>query len=102
MEFRRSAPRIRNALAIEAKGNADPLLSEKVDKINADITALSGMKTQIEQLETIVARGEFGHGDVPFIGGQTGWKTLVPQQCQGASGKAWRHLMNISSVSPVK
>lgn len=49
---------------IEAKGHADPLLAEKVDKINADISILASLKDQLEKLETMVARGEFkGGGD---------------------------------------
>ena len=46
--------------AIEAKGHADPLLSEKVDKINAEISNLAEMKQQLETLESIASRG--GHG----------------------------------------
>lgn len=41
---------------IEAKGEADPLLIEQVEKINQEISALVAMKAQIEQLETRVAR----------------------------------------------
>lgn len=45
---------------IEKKGGADALLSEKVEKINADLTALSALKEEIERLQTIVARGQYG------------------------------------------
>lgn len=48
---------------IEAKGHADPLLAEKVNKINTDITSLLEMKKQIEALETKVARDGFQGGD---------------------------------------
>lgn len=48
---------------IEAKGSADPLLTEKVEKLNADITALTALKVQIEQLETLIARGVLPGGD---------------------------------------
>jgi HK97 family phage major capsid protein len=47
---------------ISAKGHADPLLSEKVDKINAELTVLANLKDQLEKLETLVARGEFKGG----------------------------------------
>jgi len=47
---------------IESKGHADPLLTEKVDKINADIAQISEMKTQLEALETVAGRGAFGGG----------------------------------------
>ena len=44
---------------IEKKGAADPLLTEKVDKINADIAQISALKKQLETLETAVAHGQF-------------------------------------------
>jgi HK97 family phage major capsid protein len=44
---------------IENKGHADPLLAEKVDKINAAITDISEMKRQMEALETSISRGQF-------------------------------------------
>ena len=47
---------------IETKGHADPLLAEKVDKINADISQIAEMKTQLEALETVAGRGAFGGG----------------------------------------
>ena len=47
---------------IETKGHADPLLAEKVDKINADIAQIAEMKTQLEALETVAGRGAFGGG----------------------------------------
>ena len=47
---------------IEKKGAADPLLSEKVDKINADIAQISALKKQLETLETAVAQGQFPGG----------------------------------------
>ncbi|MDD5533782.1 MAG: phage major capsid protein, partial [Syntrophales bacterium] len=50
---------------IQAKGGADPLLTEKVEKINAEISKISDMKKQLEALETAVARG-----GLPGGGGQ--------------------------------
>lgn len=47
---------------IEAKGGADPLLTEKVEKINADISQIAAMKKQLEALETVAGRGAFGGG----------------------------------------
>ena len=47
---------------IEKKGKADPLLNEKVDKINAELTALSNMKKQMEAIETAVARSQHPGG----------------------------------------
>ncbi|MBW2645102.1 MAG: phage major capsid protein [Deltaproteobacteria bacterium] len=47
---------------IEAKGSADPLLTEKVEKINAEISKIAEMKTQLESLETVAGRGAFGGG----------------------------------------
>lgn len=47
---------------IEAKGHADPLLTEKVDKINRDISNIAEMKRQMEAIETAVARAQFGGG----------------------------------------
>jgi HK97 family phage major capsid protein len=52
---------------IEAKGNADPLLAEKVDKINAELLDVVKMKAQLEAIETAVARNQFQGG-----GGQVG------------------------------
>lgn len=47
---------------IEKKGVADPLLTEKVDKINADIAQISALKKQLDTLETTVAQGQFPGG----------------------------------------
>jgi HK97 family phage major capsid protein len=47
---------------IETKGNADPLLVEKVEKINAEISQIAAMKKQLEALETVAGRGAFGGG----------------------------------------
>ena len=41
---------------IETKGYADPLLTEKVERINAEISTLQGMKAQVEAVETKLAR----------------------------------------------
>lgn len=48
--------------AIEVKGYADPLLTEKVDEINAEIGKLAEMKSQLETLEKVAGRGAFGGG----------------------------------------
>jgi len=45
---------------IEAKGHADPLLTEKVNKINADLSQIAAMKKQLEDLEKTVSRGGLG------------------------------------------
>lgn len=42
---------------IEAKGHADPVLAEKVEKINAEISSILAMKQQLEAIETAVAKG---------------------------------------------
>lgn len=50
--------------SIEAKGHADPLLTEKVEKINADLGELATLKAQLEAIETAIARsGLPGGGD---------------------------------------
>jgi HK97 family phage major capsid protein len=47
---------------IEKKGTVDPLLAEKVDKINADISKIGEMKKQLEAIETAVARYDNQYG----------------------------------------
>ena len=47
---------------IETKGGADPLLTEKVEKINAEISQIAALKKQIEHVETVAGRGGFGGG----------------------------------------
>lgn len=47
---------------IEKKGYADPILSEKVDRINAELNSMAQVKAQLEALETAVARGQFPGG----------------------------------------
>jgi len=42
--------------ALETEGRADPLLVEKVENINADVSKMLAMKAQLEKLETVVAR----------------------------------------------
>lgn len=44
------------------KGKADPILAEKVEKINKDLSEISALKKQLEMLETAVARGNFPGG----------------------------------------
>jgi HK97 family phage major capsid protein len=44
------------------KGRNDPVLAEKIEKINAEMTAISNVKKQVEALETAVAQGQFPGG----------------------------------------
>lgn len=76
---------------IEKKGNVDPLLAEKVEKINADISALGEMKKQLEAIETAVARGQFEGG------GSAKDQEVISR------AKAFTHLMrgNIDSVKDI-
>jgi HK97 family phage major capsid protein len=53
--------------AIESKGYAPADLTEKVERINADISNIAAMKKQLETLETAIARAQYGGGG----GGQT-------------------------------
>lgn len=48
---------------IEAKGHADPILAEKVEKISAAIGEMSEMKRQLEALETTISRNGIVGGD---------------------------------------
>jgi HK97 family phage major capsid protein len=77
---------------IEKKGSADPLLAEKVEKINADLTALGAMKKQLEAIETAVARGQYQGG------GTAKDKEVI------ARAKAFAHLMrgNIDGVKDME
>jgi hypothetical protein len=45
---------------IEAKGHADPLLAEKVEKINAEVGKSAEMKRQLEALDKVAGRGGSG------------------------------------------
>jgi len=76
---------------IEKKGHVDPLLAEKVEKINADISALGEMKKQLEAIETAVARGQFAGG------GSAKDQEVISRV------KAFTHLMrgNIDSVKDI-
>lgn len=52
---------------IKKTGAADPLLAEKVEKINASITSLQAEKDRLDKIEAAMNRGEFGggnHGEV--------------------------------------
>ena len=77
---------------IEKKGNADPLLAEKVEKINADLTALGAMKKQLEAIEAAVARGQYPGG------GTAKDKEVL------ARAKAFTHLMrgNLDAVKDIE
>lgn len=47
------------------KGKSDPVLAEKVDKINTALTQMGDMKQQLEAIETAVARSQFhGGGEI--------------------------------------
>jgi len=59
-------------------GRHDPVLAEKVEKINAELSAMSQVKKQLEVLETAVAQGQFPGGgsaavDVAKKGPQSGF-----------------------------
>jgi len=47
---------------IELKGHADPLLAEKVERINQDISQIATLKAQLQAIETVVGRGGGGGG----------------------------------------
>lgn len=70
------------------KGKSDPVLAEKVERINADLSKMSEMKKQLEAIETAVAKTE-------FMGGGTG-----KDKATIAKAKAFTALMrgNIESV----
>ena len=73
---------------IEAKGGADPLLTEKVDKINAEISKLTEMKNQLETLETVVGRRGLGGG--------------MAADSEETKIKAFNHLMRRGDISGIK
>lgn len=75
---------------IEKKGHADPLLAEKVEKINADVSQIATMKKQMETLESVVARSEFQGG------GSAISKEAV------AKSKAFNHLMRKGDINSIK
>lgn len=47
---------------IEANGKADPLLAEKVERINAAVGELGKEKTRLDQIEAAMNRGDLGGG----------------------------------------
>lgn len=47
---------------IEAKGMADPLLSEKVDKINAEVSRLDEVRKRLDTIEAAVNRSAYSPG----------------------------------------
>lgn len=47
---------------IETKGGADPVLAEKVEKINKDLGDIAAMKRQLEAIETATARMQLPGG----------------------------------------
>ncbi len=48
--------------ALETKGTVDPLIVEKVERINADLNKIGEMKRQLEAVETTVAKMDFKGG----------------------------------------
>ena len=50
--------------AIEKTGSIDPLLTEKIEKINASLSEMSAMKKQLEAIETATARLQFPGGGI--------------------------------------
>lgn len=52
---------------IKAKGHADPLLSQNVEKLNSEITQIAALKRDLEALETKVGRGGFSGGDTSVM-----------------------------------
>jgi HK97 family phage major capsid protein len=54
-------------LAEIEKGKPDPLVAEKLDKINADLTAMAAVKKQLENLEVAAGRGQFPGGGETVI-----------------------------------
>ena len=66
--------------ALETKGSVDILTTEKVDKINAQITELLAMKKQLEAVETAMAKGA-------FPGGSAGTSEL--DRAKAEHTKAW-------------
>jgi len=49
------------------KDKSDPILAEKIEKINAELDKITAIKTQLEALETAVARGQFPGGGTSQI-----------------------------------
>lgn len=47
---------------IAAKGTVDALLTEKVENINTELTKLNGLKADLEKLDKLVGRMQFGGG----------------------------------------
>ncbi|MEN6473755.1 MAG: phage major capsid protein [Syntrophaceae bacterium] len=70
--------------AIETKGHVDPILAEKVDKINESLSAMLDMKRQLEALEAAAARGQFPGG------GGSGGDNVVAEY-RAAFEKWFRH-----------
>lgn len=50
--------------AIESKGVADPLLVQKIENINKDMSEISKVKAQLEAVETAIAKGQFPGGGI--------------------------------------
>jgi len=60
---------------IETKGHADPLLAEKVEKIDAEMAKIVEMKSQLEALEAVAGRGAFGGGTSEIDKAKAEYKT---------------------------
>ena len=73
------------------KGKSDPILAEKVDKINAALSEMSSMKKQLEAIETAVARSQ-------FMGGGTSH----PDRVKAEHTKAFGHWMRTGAEAGLK
>jgi HK97 family phage major capsid protein len=51
---------------IEKRGYADPIATEKVEKLASAITDLNGVKERVDRLETLSARPDFGGSKANF------------------------------------
>lgn len=63
--------------AMEKNGSVDAVLAEKIERINADLSAMSTMKKQLEAIETVVARSgnQYGGGSSALDKAKAEYKT---------------------------
>lgn len=66
------------------KGKTEPVLAEKIDKINADISDIAVMKRQLEAVETAVARAQFTGGGAEKAQAQLRMKAFSHLMRRGA------------------
>ncbi|HSW62181.1 MAG TPA: phage major capsid protein [Dissulfurispiraceae bacterium] len=71
---------------IEAKGSADPLLTEKVEKIKAELDKLAEMKAQLTALETVVARSQLPGGGALDLNARDASKYFYTDAIRAAIG----------------